>query len=95
MVVIPEWVQVAPQQWQSLIQPMVSSGATYRINWPNQRIVALCRRFNLPVLDLLPVLAQAPPGEPLYLKLDGHWTRRGHEVAASAIEAFLRRQQLI
>ncbi len=95
LVVIPEMVQVDRQRWQSLIQPVASSGVTYRLSWPNQRLVALCRELDLPVLDLLPVFAQAAPGEPLYIELDGHWTRRGHAVAASAIEAFLRQQQLL
>lgn len=95
VVVIPELVQVDAQQWQSTIRAVASGEETYRTHWPNQRVVALCRELGLPVLDLLPVLAQAPPGEPLYFKLDGHWTRRGHEVAAVAIDAFLRREHLV
>jgi hypothetical protein len=95
VVVIPEAMQVDAQQWQATIQPMASTGVTYRVNWPNQRLVAMCREFALPVLDLLPVLVQAASGEPLYLHLDGHWTRRGHVVAATAIEAFLHQRQLL
>ena len=95
VVVIPELVQVDAQLWQATIRPMVENDTRYRVNWPNHRISALCREFNLPVLDLLPVFVKAPPNEPLYIKLDGHWTRRGNVVSASAIEAFLRQQQLI
>lgn len=95
VVLIPERMQVDVGQWQNVIRPMGASGDTYRADWPNQRLVALCRELDLPVLDLLPVFVQAPRDEPLYIQLDGHWTWRGHEVAATAIDAFLRRQQLI
>ena len=95
VVVIPERVQVERQAWESLIEPREGSGTTYRIDWPNQRVVAIGRELGLPVLDLLPVFTQATAGEPLYLKLDGHWTRRGHEIAAEALEAFLRHQRLM
>ncbi len=95
MVVIPELIQVDAQQWQATIRPTASSGVTYWAERPNRRMMQLCREFDLPVLDLLPVLVPAASGEPLYIKLDGHWTRRGNAAAAMAIYAYLRRQQLI
>ncbi len=95
VVVIPEPLQVDAQRWQAAMRPVASNGVVYRADWPNRRIVNLCRELNLSVLDLLPELAPALSGEPLYIELDGHWTRRGNAVAAMAIHAYLRRQRLI
>lgn len=95
VVIIPEMVQVDPQRWQRMIQPMASSGAIYQADWPNQHVESICHEHHLPVLDLLPVFTQAEADEPLYLPLDGHWTQRGHAVAAATIHAFLRRKQLL
>ena len=41
-------------------------------------------------LDLLPALRGA--GDGLYLRQDGHWTARGHDVAAAASAAFVAEQ---
>ncbi|ETX08748.1 SGNH/GDSL hydrolase family protein [Candidatus Entotheonella palauensis] len=95
VVIIPEMVQVDPQLWHKMIQPMASNDTTYQADWPNRRLVALCHEHHLPVFDLLPVFAQAGTDEPWYLPLDGHWTRHGHAVAAVAIGTFLRQQQLL
>jgi lysophospholipase L1-like esterase len=48
-------------------------------------------------LDLTPALQAAvgfPGGEP-YLPEDGHWNRRGHDVAAQAVVEFLRERSLL
>ena len=43
-----------------------------------------------PVLDLRPTLATAEqPQAPLYLEEDGHWSARGHEIAAAASAPFV------
>jgi hypothetical protein len=45
-----------------------------------------------PVADLTPALASASggdPGSPLYLPHDGHWTSRGHAVAAVAAAPYV------
>lgn len=57
---------------------------------PQQRISAFCERVRLRCLDLLPVLrAHARPNDLYYLS-DGHWTHVGHQVAASALDEWLR-----
>lgn len=43
-----------------------------------------------PTLDLLPALRAADGPEPLYFAEDGHWTARGHRVAAEATAGFVK-----
>lgn len=42
-----------------------------------------------PTLDLLPALRAADGPQPLYFPEDGHWTARGHRVAAEAAASFV------
>ena len=44
---------------------------------------------HAPTLDLLPALSAADGGPPLYLAKDGHWTARGHAVAAEGAAGFV------
>lgn len=52
------------------------------------QVLAACRELGIEALDLTPafLLAARESGEPLYFARDGHWTPRGHMVAASALE---------
>lgn len=47
------------------------------------RLVEICERVGAPFIDLVPVLA-ADAG-PITFETDGHWSSRGHAVAASAL----------
>lgn len=53
----------------------------------SDRLQAFGRQEHVAVLDLLPMLrtAAASDGPPLYFARDGHWTPRGHALAAAAI----------
>lgn len=60
-------------------------------------LLKIAKRSEIPSLDLLPVLraAHQREGIPLYYPRDGHLTRRGHELAAEAIEAEIQRLGLL
>jgi lysophospholipase L1-like esterase len=60
---------------------------------PQRRLVAFAQAQNVPVLDLLPLLA-AQRGEPLFL--DGsHLSVAGHAAVTAALERFLDAQRLV
>jgi hypothetical protein len=56
------------------------------------RLASFCAARRVPLLDLTPALAAAARQQPVYFRLDDHWNRRGHQVAAEAAAAFLRQQ---
>lgn len=53
------------------------------------RLEAFAARANMPFLDLTPALKGARNGHLLYFVDDGHWTPRGHQVAADTLATFL------
>lgn len=55
-----------------------------------------CAALGLRCLDLTPGFqARAGEGEQLYFRIDGHWNRAGHELAADLILAYLRQEGLL
>jgi lysophospholipase L1-like esterase len=56
---------------------------------PHLPVAEAFQRFGweqgVTVLDLLPVMAAAADPATLYLPCDGHWSARGHQVAAEAV----------
>lgn len=64
----------------------VTSGASKSASW----VLEICTQENLRCLSLVEYLVQAAAaGERPYFDVDIHWTRKGHEIAARAIEEFL------
>jgi len=61
-------------------------------DWRYDVLLELLRETGIPHLDLLPVLrAAAADGAPqLYFAEDTHWNARGHDVAARALDDFVR-----
>lgn len=57
------------------------------LDWdkPQRLLGDFFARNAIPWLDLRPAFAAAAGSAPLYYESDGHWTARGHAVAASAI----------
>ncbi|MEO8636755.1 MAG: GDSL-type esterase/lipase family protein [Gemmatimonadales bacterium] len=61
------------------------------VNDMPERLAAWAATGNLPFLDLTPALrAAALNGPLLYFIDDGHWSPRGHQVAADTLAEFLR-----
>jgi lysophospholipase L1-like esterase len=58
-------------------------GAFYR------KVHTLCAELSVPFVDLGPALSEAHLKCRVYFRLDDHWTRDGHRVAARAVSAFL------
>jgi hypothetical protein len=82
----------------SQIEATRSGRAAALETWPAMADWDLDRAFeraasmagqHAPVLDLTPALRAADGEPPLYYAKDGHWTPRGHRVAAEAAAPFL------
>jgi lysophospholipase L1-like esterase len=57
---------------------------------PTRAIEALLAELDIPSCDLTPALeASQAAGEDPYLVYDGHWSARGHQVVADALQACL------
>jgi len=61
-------------------------------DWRHDVLLDLLKETGIPHLDLLPVLraAAADGGPQLYFAQDTHWNARGHDVAARALDQFVR-----
>jgi len=59
------------------------------VNDMPERLATWAARQNLPFLDLTAALTAAAGGPLLYFPDDGHWTPRGHQVAADTLATFL------
>jgi hypothetical protein len=89
-VLIPSEIQVDRERWQAGLASLSLDPAKYDPEVPTSIFVDLLARHSIPTLDLGPVFAQGlADGEDLYYRLDRHWTKQGHELAAEALESFL------
>jgi hypothetical protein len=54
---------------------------------PNERLTAIADRHGITLLDLRPIFRAEVEsgGSPVIFRNDGHWTERGHAVAAHAV----------
>jgi len=89
-ILIPSEIQVDPERWRSGLASLDLSSEEYDPQVPTQIFTDLLNRHSIPTLDLGPVFARGlAAGEDLYFRLDRHWTKQGHELAADAIGSFL------
>jgi hypothetical protein len=93
VVLIPSELQVVRAQWEQEVRHEKMSPATFDLDSPNRRALAICRDAGIPALDLLPPLRAASDGGAiLYLPSDHHWNARGHALAADLILRKLREE---
>src|SRR5579859_5303097 len=61
------------------------------VDWdqPQRQLAQQAEQVGLPELDLLPLFRARPDRAQLYLRLDTHFTKLGHEVTADALATFL------
>jgi len=90
-VLLPQRFQVSDREWDATLFEYGLAADAFDWHQPNDRLMTICREAGLSCLDLLPAFREAATaGEPLYLpRGDMHWNRRGHEVAARALAAFI------
>jgi lysophospholipase L1-like esterase len=63
---------------------------------PELRVVEWCKEKAIPCIRLSPTfVAHAKQGEPLHFTYDGHWTPKGHALAARTVAASLEQAGLL
>lgn len=61
----------------------------------HDEFLARTQALGIPVVDTLTVFRAVEPNDNLGLPVSGHWTPRGHHIAAEALRDLLREQRLI
>lgn len=89
VVIITDRYQVDQTEWERTVSNAPGGKSAYDRNKPNRRVLQYCNELGLPAIDLFPVFQRPSAQGPTYLKLDGHWTTVGNEIAAQAVYAFL------
>ncbi len=88
LVLINYDVLVHNDLWQEALAtyPSMREGE-WDLGKANRLLVEFCKINDIEVLDLLPNFQEeaARSGERLYIPVEGHWNRRGHELAAELI----------
>lgn len=96
VVVAPAAYQVYAADWDSLLSENKLKPEQWSADLPNAVLNVNAQAIGAPMLDLLPAMrATATTGPRLYFPYDKHWTAAAHAVAASEIERFLVRQELV
>lgn len=82
----PYGVQVGPDQWgKGRTAFGFEPGITYDDPFPFELMAGFAREHGIPFLTTAPAFAAARQ-EPLFYDWDGHFTPRGHQVIADALE---------
>ncbi len=89
-VLIPSEIQLEPERWQTSLASLGLDPADYDPSTPTRIFQELLDRHEIPTLDLgPPFVSGLSRGEELYFRLDRHWTRAGHALAADELARFL------
>ena len=87
MVYLPRVGKVFTPEQKTLVE---NASATYR------KLETYLGQEKVPYLDFTPAFQQAAQRAPqLYFRIDGHWSREGHRVAAETLEQFLTQRALL
>jgi hypothetical protein len=85
---IPLIYQVDGRAYGELLATYQLSEGQLDPNNPRAMLLRILAEENIPSIDVLPEFlsyASTSGGQPLYIRGDGHWTRNGHRMAASAV----------
>jgi lysophospholipase L1-like esterase len=94
VMLMPARFQVDDQDYGYLKTAVEEAGGSLVRDAATARFAEALAPLALPQFDALPALRAVPPGPKVFFLQTVHLTPRGHEVVASALEAFLRRQGL-
>jgi lysophospholipase L1-like esterase len=95
IVLIPARFQVDAEDFGRLAEIVRASGGTLARDAGTERMTAALAPLQLPTLNLLPILRASPDPVGLYFRQNAHFTPRGHETIAAALEPFLRAHRLL
>jgi len=93
---IPARWSVEPEEWVSELTLRSLEAAEYDPNEMARRMVGICERLSLTCLEPTARFVEAAregksKGENLYYRVDPHWNRNGHRVAAEILAQHIRR----
>jgi len=97
VIIVPSRYQIYPVRWaEALAAHPAMQKEVWDVDMPVRRMVAWCETRGIACVDLTSTFRlAAAEATPLYFHYDGHWTAAGHELAARAVAAFLRAQNLV
>ncbi len=86
----PSQFQVYESLWQEILAVAPEAGDSYDPSLPNDRLMEFGHQNGLMMIDLLPYLSsESVKEELLYNREEQHWTPRGNEVVAEALQNYL------
>jgi hypothetical protein len=83
IVILPSWVNVMPGAWERQINQFQFPLDEYAPGQAQRRIIELCERRGLPVVDLTPWMLELSDPKELFLPTDRHLSVTGHEHIAA------------
>lgn len=90
LVLLPQRIQVHPADWDVMCERWGLDPADFDLEKPNRKLRAYCAAAGIEVVDPLYDFRRAADAGNLYLPAgDVHFNRRGHELAAHAVAAYL------
>jgi hypothetical protein len=93
--IVPARFQVDDEDFGRLAEIVRASGGTLVRDAGTHRMTGALTPIGLPMLDLLPVLRASADPTGLYFRQNAHFTPRGHDTIAAALDRFLREQRLL
>lgn len=87
--------RIYPDTWKEICEtnPRMKS-IDWNLDAPERRIAEWCAANQVPCVPLTATFKaeSSRDGEPLHYRYDGHWTARGHELAAATVAAILEKE---
>jgi hypothetical protein len=95
LVLVPARFQLNDEDYGHLSETVAAAGQQLLRDKATERFADALRPLGVPMLDLLPVLRAQPSPAGLFFGQNVHFTVRGHEVVAEALDRFVRESGLL